>query len=348
MPKVGRVVDTIEFLRHAQVAPNNAAHLCADIADWLDELADENRITPLIDQGMSQGMSSTEEKRKYRRALILILCALNHIPVASARQAAAQYTTLEQLRAALGATLLDVERIAVPRLLRDKLRDLQTSPRNFLRHNRIQEGRGAAANSGRYECEMIRQWNTRRYFMKPAGGYQTPYSIRFDAYSIAPIPFENINHLDQIEGAQVTGNIALTTELTGCTILYSVNGPNLVAAHVWPHDQGAVRANLPNALAGQAGLSPGALQALRLAHQGGLSNPVVGGTYGLFGMVTNQGEMGLRNVGPNNVRMHGYITELGSAFFIAVRLQGNWRLYTQQNNRDLPRTGVSAFRRIYP
>lgn len=39
---------------------------------------------------------------------------------------------------------------------------------------------------------------------------------------------------------------------------------------------------------------------------------------------------------------------LGNAYFLAVKLGGNWNLYGQQNNPGKPLEGVSNFQQLYP
>ena len=343
MPKQGRVNDTIQFLRTAVVQPNAADPLRQPISEWLEEIP----ISPAIDQGMSQGTAGTELTRKYRRAMILILCALNNVPVTRAQQVVAQYRD-PNLQSALGTMLLDVARICVPRRLDPPKQQLLAAPAAFLAANRIKTGNGGLNISTASQYEF--SWDARGqfYLMEPPVVFHQNLHVQFPGFNIAVTKFTDIANLGQITGAVVTGNIGITTQLSGCSILYSVNGGNLVAAHVWPNQAAPVRSNLPGALVGQAGLPAGVILALRLAHQGALGNALVGGTFGIFGMVNDLGDTGLRAVGPNNVRMHGYVATEGNAYFIAVKVGGNWHLFGQQNNPGRPGDGVSTFQQIYP
>lgn len=344
MPKQGRVADTIQFLRGAQVIPPTAQNLCMPVADWLEEI----NISAQIDQGMSQGTKGSESTRKYRRAMILILCALNRVPVAVAKQAVARYTD-QQLQAALGTMLNDVKRLCAPQRLNPRLQELLANPTQFLTNNRIKTGRGAMRNSGPGQYKFLWDFNGKFYSMEPVGGFQDDLHITFPGYNIAVTKFTDVkNNLGQIAGAAVTGNIGLTTQLSGCSIFYSVNAGNLVVAHVWPDSAAEVKAKLPTPLTGQAGLPAGAVLALRLAHEGGLSNAITGGTLGIYGMVADQAHTGLRTIGPSNMRMHGYVDTAGNAYFIAVRVGPTWQLFGQQNNPGRPDSGVSAIQRIYP
>lgn len=226
--------------------------------------------------------------------------------------------------------------------------ELRTSPTAFLTNNRIKIGRAAMTTSGATPYEVT--WSAREkfYYLQPTGG-PTPFHLsgRFSGFNIHVQSYSSIaNTIGAINGAVVTGDLALTTQLSGCTVLYSVNGGSLVVAHVQP--DASVRTGLPHDLAGNAGDPLGVILALRIARDGGLGNALGGGTFGIFGMVNDPGEVGLRLVGARNVRMHGYCGALGNGYFIGVKKNGNWKLYSQQNNPGRPADGVSKLQRLNP
>jgi hypothetical protein len=342
LPKQGRLADTIHFIGAAVVGTNQG--LAMPIAELLEEIA----ILPAIEQGMSIGTAGNETSRKYRRAMILILAALGNISVDQAR-AAVSHIQDAALPGALGNLYGDVQRIKMPARLNPALHQLQAAPTVFLAANRIKIGRGALTTSIPTPYEF--SWNSRSkfYLMEPPNPIHTYLHVTFNGFNIAVTDFSDVQHnLGAIPGAVVNGTMGLTTQLSGCSILYSVNGGNLVVAHVWPRDPDDVRANLPPALLPNAAIPVGALLSLRIADHGDLANPVAGGTFGIFGMVASQADTGLRHVGARNIRMHGYVDTLGNAYFIAVQTGGNWELFGQQNAPNNPNGGVSNFMQLYP
>jgi hypothetical protein len=345
MPKQGRVGDTIRFLTTARVLPATADCLRLPVADWLDEIA----ISPAIDQGMSQGTAGTETGRKYRRALILILCALNGVPIARAQQIAAVNKEAD-LPLALGNMLLDVERVALPRRLNPAYQQLLAAPAAFLANNRIKTGAGQMVGSGPSMFEMSWDVTNRLYSFEPWSPLHSTLRMEIPggAYNTAATPFASIVNLAMINGCAIPGTIGFTTQLSGCSILYSVNGANLVMAHVWPNSGAAVRAGIPPVLNAHVNERTGILLTHRMVHEGGLSNPVGGGTFGIYGMVADPLDTGLRLLGPNNVRTHGYIDNDLKAYFVAVKVAGSWQLFGQQNNRGQGHAGVHSFQQIYP
>ncbi len=344
MPKQGRVADTIQFIKGLNVV-GPGQDLGNPIGEWLEELT----ISPAVDQAMSQGTAGTEQTRKYRRAMTLILCALNNVPPTRAQQMVAQYSDAN-LPTALGTMFADVQRVAAPLRLNPQLTQLQLQPATFLAANRIKIGKGTATTSGTMAFEF--SWDSRSgfYLMEPPVAWHHYLHVTFQGFNIAVTTFRNIaGNLAQIPAAVVQGsNMGLTTQLSGCTIFYSVTGGHLRVTHIWPEHPDVVRANLPGALTAQAALPVGALLALRIAHEGSFAAPLIGGTEGIFGMVADPADVGLRTVGPNNIRMHGYSDTLGNAYFIAVQIGGNWHLFGQQNDPRNPQGGVSNFQQLYP
>jgi len=343
MPKHGRIADTLMFIRGV-VNPALPTRLLEEVAMWIEAA----NVSPAVDQAMSQGTSGTETTRRYRRAMILILCVIGNVRTASAQQLVAQYKD-QELPAKFVTMVNDVKAGPARARLNPKLQLLMAAPANFLAHNRIKTGRGRMTVSGNATYEF--SWDDRNnfYLMQPPGTGSTILHITFPGYNIAVTKFTDVeNNPGQIPGSDVAGSAGLTTQLSGCTILYSVNAGNLVVAHVWPDKAARVRNNVPNALNGRLNIPAGALLAERIAHQGALSNPVGGGTTGIFGMVENVNDTGLRNFGPHAIRMHGYHDTLGNAYFIAIKVGGNWQLFGQQNNPGLPNGGVTNFQQLYP
>ena len=102
-------------------------------------------------------------------------------------------------------------------------------------------------------------------------------------------------------GSFYAADLTVTTQLTGCSIIYDLSGDrsNMVAAHVRP--------------TGTTG--PLLCQALRAG--AALSNAIGGGAGGVFGAV------GARE-------QNGYVMAEGACYFIGVRVGGAWELHGQQ------------------
>jgi hypothetical protein len=164
------------------------------------------------------------------------------------------------------------------------------------------------------------------------------YNIHVQKYSDVKDELHNIN------GASVTGDLALTTQLSGCTVIYKVAGSTLTVAHILPDAQ--VKRHLPQDLTQHAALAVGVVQTLRMARDANLGGAP--GTLGIFGMVSNPGETGLRMLGARSVRAHGYTDQLGNAYFLGVKVSGSWQLFAQQNNPHLPMGGVTNLMQLYP
>jgi hypothetical protein len=335
------VADTIFYLNTATIAPTTADHLRTPVAEWLEEII----FSPAIEQALNQIPAGTGNAYKSRRAMILILCGLNNVPLASAKQAVAQYAD-NALPAALGKMLQDVERVSVPRRLLPASNSFLTNPSAFLAINRVRTTSGALVGSGPTAFDFSWAVHSKMYLFEPPGNPTMHITVP-NGFNLGTTKFQTIGNLGQITGEVAQGSYVLTTQLSGCSIIYSVNAGNLVVAHVWP--DAAVDNNVPLAVSQAVGGSPrGVVLGMRMIHEGGFSNPVVGGTFGVFGMVDTIHEVGLRNLGPANVRMHGYTATYGHAYFIAVLVNGSWVLFGQQNNLINPAGGVSHFQQLYP
>ena len=343
MPHAGLIADTILFLGGANL-PGRALSIAYPVSQWLDEIT----IAPVAETVLGKITAGTDTEKKTRRAIFLILYALNGYQWVQARDAAMSYANTE-LNNALGRTVLDAERISLPRRFGPDLLSLQATPATFLAANRIRTGSGSLTTSGASPFEMSWHSMSKSYsFDAPNNAVDRLHAVVPGCYNIATTKFSTIGNLAQINGAVVQGNLGFTTQLSGCSILYSVNGGNLVVAHVWPDQPALVRNGLPPALAPHAADPVGVLLTLRMAHEGDLANPVGGGTFGIYGMVGSVPDTAQRALGPNNIRTHGYVDTQGNAYFVAVLVAGNWQLFGQQCISAQPAAGVSACLQLYP
>jgi hypothetical protein len=336
------VADTIFYLSNATVVPLAAEDLRNPVAFWLGELI----ISPAVELALNQIPVAPGNAYKSRRAMVLILCAINNALIPMAKAAVAQYKDIE-LPAKLGIMLMDVKRDALPKRLLPVMQSFLTNSAHFLAHNRVRIGSSGSLPSAPTVFELSWSPVKKMYIFDPPGGMEAMHINVQGGYNLGTTKFHTIGNLDQIAGSVAQGSFVLTTQLSGCSIVYSVNGGNLVVAHVWPDD--AVKTNVPLAVTQAVGGQPlGVILGMRLIHEGGLSNPVNGGAFGVYGMVNSANDVGLRRLGPNNVRMHGYSDTYGHAYFIGISIGGNWHLFGQQNQLLSPNTGVTFFQQIYP
>jgi hypothetical protein len=342
MPKNNRFADTVGFIR-TLAGPNGVpVGPASAVADLLDSF--NGAIPPNVDAAMSQGRKGSELSRKYRRAMILVLCVLNNTATAQARNAVDLIADVN-LHNSLVQMLRDVQVIYGGRILRPIADQLKANPLAFLTNNRIKLGRGSMTTSGATPYDLSWDPHARVYFMEPPNLLHHYVHAKVQGYNIHVQKYSDVkDELHNIAGAHVTGDLALTTQLSGCTIIYKVAGGSLSVAHINPDAE--VKRYLPRELAQHAGLPLGVLQTLRIARDANLRN--AGGTLGIFGMVSNPGETGLRALGARNVRAHGYTDQLGNAYFLGAKSGGSWQLFAQQNNPGTPAGGVSNVMQLYP
>jgi hypothetical protein len=138
--------------------------------------------------------------------------------------------------------------------------------------------------------------------------------------------------------------LALTTQLSSCTVIYKVAGANLTVAHINP-EKAYTNRFLPQDLANMANDPPGVVQTYRIARDGNLAGA---GTLGIFGMLKDGADTSLQYLGARRVRTHGYTAALGNAYFIGVKVAGSWQLFGQQNNPGQGNAGVSNIMQLWP
>lgn len=342
MPKNNRFADTVQFIRNLTGANNVPVLGASTVADLLDGYI--GAIPPQVDLAMSQGRSGTELSRKYRRAMILILCVLNNTSTRDAKDAVGMISDAG-LHAAAAQMIKDVLTIYGGRVLNPVANQLVGNPLAFLTANRIKLGRGAMVASGASQYDLSWDPHGRFYKLEPSDPMHNYVHAKINGFNIYVQNYSTVKDgLHDITGDLVAGDLAVTTQLSGCTVIYKVNGPNLTVAHIMPG--AGVRQLVPQDLAQYAGSPLGVIQTMRMIRDGNLGR--CNGTLGIYGMVSGPNETGLRMLGARRVRTHGYTDQLGNAYFIGVKVGGNWQLFGQQNNPGVPNGGVSNIMQLYP
>lgn len=338
MPKNNRFGDTVDFIRQQGGSGVRYANAVADLLDSF-----RGAIPPSVDEAMHMGSSGTDTTRKYRRGMVLMLTVLNNTPAARAREAQ-RLVPDAGLPAAFAQMLQDAASIYGGRTLTPIAQQLMNQPTAFLTNNRVKLGRGSMTTSGATSYDLSFDPLANVYFFEPPNPVHSYVHASVPGFNIHVQKYKDVkDSLHSLAALPVTGDLALTTQLSGCTIVYKVAGAQLSVAHINPDAD--VRLHLPADLTTIAGQPVGVMQTHRLARDANITGA---GTLGLFGMVASAAETGLRLLGPRRVRTHGYSDTLGNAYFLGIRSGGNWTLFAQQNNPNAPGAGVSNFMQLYP
>lgn len=349
MPKNARVDDTITFLE-TSMEPN-LFNFQNTVAARLREL--EDAVPPRVVDAMHMGTTGSELERKYRRALVLVMCMI-HRSDAKQAQTFAKTVAGAQLNTHLVAILRQTLEVLGTRRHSDVFAALKDNPSTFLTNNRIKIGRGGVTTSTKTRYEFSWDARQRFYLFEPPVQFHYFVNLPFYGYNVHVQKYGEIDDITKIPAATIEGDICLTTQLSGCTVLYRVSGSKLQVAHVNPPSasDGLGLSNTQNPNTGKA---IGVQQAAAFAKHGNLAGD--GGNIGLFGMVESVEDCAFRLQGGRTVkdngtdaamRVHGYCGDLGNAYFIAVCKAGRWEIFGQQNNPGRPNEGVSRLTRLYP
>ncbi|AHG93636.1 hypothetical protein J421_6101 (plasmid) [Gemmatirosa kalamazoonensis] len=308
-----RLTDTIAFIRGAAVPPVHQAKR-ATVADILRDRDNAGQISSIISPAMSQGANwavtgrdEAKDQRHYRRALILIRSVLLGVDRNTAALEAGQITDAAALPAALGNTLADVTG-----LIDDctaKLAELKAHPLTFLSRNKLQVAGMPTSSQCTYNFYFDRLNDT--YNFSPPNSVANWVNITEPVYQLHVQQYAGLARAKTVgdDSRTVVGNMVhgadlmVTTQLTGCAVVYYRNGASLIAAHVQPGAANAeamctdLRANARLTLA-----------------------PAI---TGIFGAQNPKG------VDPNNYLKAGFYN-----YCIGVRHGGSWDLYAQQRPRS--------------
>ncbi len=308
-----RIADTIAFIRTAAVPPANTI-MRDTVADMLRDRDQAGLIGTMVAPAMSQGSNyavigreAVQETRHYRRAIILIRMVLQNSDrsVAPRETAALLDANLPQV---LGTYLAQV--LTTQADLQTKLALLKANPSQFLSQNAF--NMVGEATSGVMHFS---------FFFDPLDGkYQLSLNTRANNFVLEPV---DVFHLHvqsyaslaktnrpvppggtslKVVGTVVHGaDLMVTTQLTGCSVVYHHNAALLVAAHVQP--VGIV--------------AESACASLRA--DGTLTQAPGNAITGVFGPQVPKG------VDPNNYQKAGAYN-----YCVGVRTGGTWHLYAQQ------------------
>jgi hypothetical protein len=239
-----RLTDTIAFIRTANVPLANVAER-QTVADLLRDRDNAHRIPHTVSPAMSQGENravlgrdQVKENRHYRRAMILIRLALLGTHYTIAGNAVSQIPDAN-LADELGD---DLHRVVTQlQDLNDKLTQLKNTPLAFLQATKIRVG-GASA-SKLMDYGMYFDPGTGVYVLEPDASITAFVSVTEAVYHVRVHEYAGLQKHNKVTGRDdidVPGSngagavLMLTTQLTGCSVVYHLNGVLLVAAHVQP------------------------------------------------------------------------------------------------------------------
>ena len=311
-----RLTDTIAFIRTASV-PDEHLTKRGTVADVLEARRVSGDIPNTLSAQMSHGpndavldRAEVQKLRHYRRAIMLIRCALlnrDHTVVRSEVDGLAD----NALRTTLGSALDDVTTLLAD--LRRKLALLKDQPLEFLRqYALLVEGKSTSGVSPYGFCYDALD---DVYIFKQLGGIGTRTFIEETVYNVHVQPFASLGRPKKqdtrggewvdVFGARVDGAaLMITTQLTGCSVVYYLNGAVLFAAHVQPSSRGED-------------------MCATLRADGRLTSAP--GLTGVFGAQPARGTDANNYVAAHNNHC------------IGVRVAGTWHLYAQQRPRGFNR-----------
>ena len=318
-----RITQTIAFIRVAAVPLHG--NLRERIADVI-----QSKYRPHIAMATSVAMSqgnyasifnrdAQRLNRKYRRAMILIrVTFLGQM----AGPAAANVGAVADLNlpAGLDALLLQANQHE-EQLLQNEITALRANPAVFLAAKKIQVETSPASGTMNYifYCNIQGQ----RFEFKRTtnivanevviNGFRVCY-ITISVHHVHVQGYNTVQaNLGAIVGTAAAGgdSLMITTQLSGCSVVYQIQGADLVAAHIQP--QGVV-----------GGPGRGYNLAVTLRGAAGLANPILGGpAIEVFGCQAV-------SAGPQD-----YVPTRHT-YWIGVKVGLNWQVHAQQHNIGLP------------
>jgi hypothetical protein len=309
MPKDAelRLQETIRFIRdHPLPSLSGDFHLIIQALNtWHATASPGTRrtLSLLMSQEKAPNRPNNETDRNYRRACILVQCAL----VEPETQWVATAALINAFKADFASSYkanVELSRDALyssPGLARENLTLLKTHTRRFLNQYKLIVNGRPQAQRFPYGFYM-EQGSYRLNCLMPFMGRITEDAINVPATAYASVQ----NSLGSIHAtlSSVDSNcdLMLTTQFTGCCYCFMVNGANLAAAHIDPE-------GLKTGITGQH-------IAQQLRNSGGFSNGN-GGTFKAYGRVDA------------GSALFGYPQAAQQMIIVAVKRSGAWRVYAQ-------------------
>lgn len=298
--------------------------------------------------------SGSETLRNIRRAMVMLNARFrNAEPAAAVR--AVSFLSGRELSIGLRSVMMEIISRRASNQLPNDAADLLANPEAFVTNNRLYLQGTGRRPSDSHDYAFIYNIEYHRYDLKPAiyafGAENQP--IR--AFDIAVQQFSDISDtMGAIVGDAVTEDLCITTQLTGCAILYRVEGASLTCTHIQPSARFAWPRNEP-AYSAFAQAGEGAIMGKMLERYGDLAGGGAG-VLGLYRSAIGPGNVHYRDArraddGPGSVmQVHGYHRATGTsrAYFIAVRRAGAWQIFGHENIDNNPDAGITRVTRLFP
>lgn len=302
-----RLQETIQFIR-----TNQPVNFSGDFNMIIQALNTWRRTAPaqtqrtlslLMSQEKAPNRPNNATDRNYRRACILLKCALVE-PETQWAATAAQINNYKKDFASWYKYALDDSRdklFSAPAVARENLNLLKTHPKRFLnQYKLIVNGRpqgqrfsyGFYMENGTYNLDCNMPFKGR---------------ITEDAINVPATPYVSVqNNLGNIQAtlSSVDNNcdLMLTTQFTGCCYCFMVNGGSLAAAHIDPQ--------------GRTTGTTGQHISQQIRASGDFSNGN-GGAFKAYGRVDPASGL------------YGYPQTALQMIIVAVKRGGAWRVYAQ-------------------
>jgi len=300
-----RVQDTIQFIqsqRPPAVSPAAFAGLTAALAVWSTNAPQPARqqLSLLMSQNGTTNRPPSSQDRKYRRAMILLKCAIvdpngNWAQLAQGVNNQAINGLAVQYGWAMEAAR-DAAFSTAP-LVTNELNQLLTQTRRFMNSYKLVVN--GQPNGGLIQYGFYMQQGA--YYLDC---FQAQHGAQVQAINIPAQPYAGIvNTLGQIQATLADiaqgHTLALTTQFTGCCYCFERQGTNLAAAHIDPQGRAT----------GVTG------QQIQQALQGGGFANTIGGPFRAYGRV--------------NGNQFGYPQAAQQMIVVAVARNNRWRVYAQ-------------------
>lgn len=236
-----RISETIKFLKDAKTGTfaGDRTAIIEALENWTN--ADKGKAIALSSK-MSQenvtNRSKTKPLRAYRRSLILLKCAIGKPKKQNEWDAEVKMVNLQKdaaLPDMLGHELSDArDKLgSLPARVAPMVNELLSNPSKFLLNNILTIAGKKDSNAYSYGFYMTKGG----YKIDPFDWVENHQKIR--AINVPAILFKDVrDSINAIPGTRSSDTpdaaVMFTTQFTGCTYCFSVNGGSMVAAHIDP------------------------------------------------------------------------------------------------------------------
>jgi hypothetical protein len=313
-----RLTETIQFIQTHPVAGfiGDFNAVVAALTAWRTTASPATRTTlsKLMSQEKTANRPGNKTDRAYRRAAILLKCALAE-PETNWAAAATLLNKYSSDFAGVYSNNLDEGRdghFSSATVAQVNLDLLQADPLQFLGTFKLTINGRSGAQKWPYGFYM-KKGIYRLDCLSPGNGKVTVEAINVPATPYSSVQASPGTIMATLSSLDAGCNLMLTTQFTGCCYCFMVNGGDLAAAHIDP--QGRV-----TGVTGQA-------ISLHLRNSGGFANGN-GGTFKAYGRIDN------------GSGLYGYAQAAQQMTIVGVKRASAWQVFAQIDmgtHRDVER-----------